>query len=301
MRKVIPSLSFCIIFLMIISPIKVTSNFGVFVGESFDYEVIKGDIALTLGSQTFSASGFALDNHHFSDGMIVSTNITTDTFEQGDLLEFTIGTDGYQELWRVSSNNLSDFDELPYFPGELVAAFNEDWESTATMFENGIGLFFAEHTFVETLPSTWEYFSTVTTDIQEDISASPIENLERNFDGEVIEDNETLTCEWSLTLSAQTTPAEIPFVGSVTSQIVFKYQKCNGVLDGFHMTGSATGEFAGKSTDLSLEIYYKRTDSEIPELSSDFSLPFPSNRLLIVFGALSFLGIGLVLKGKKKR
>ena len=63
--------------LLILSIASANAAVIVEVNDAFDYDVIKANRSITIGSLSASAEGFEIDGQHFGQGTTVNLNITS--------------------------------------------------------------------------------------------------------------------------------------------------------------------------------------------------------------------------------
>ena len=82
---------------LLLSTQAAVSTYQVTAGQTFDFDVIKAEMAVTVGSNSGSGQGFTLDGHHFEPGTQVT--VTVDAVDPDPMIgvDWTVSANGYSE------------------------------------------------------------------------------------------------------------------------------------------------------------------------------------------------------------
>jgi hypothetical protein len=292
MRKRIACL--LIVIISLVSPlITIKGEIIVDVNDAFDYDVIKSNREISVGTNSASAEGFEIDNHHFNQGTSVNLNITGNLF---GLVFYNISSNGYSEIGIASTLVFTwlILDQI-FQPMVLINEYSNasEWDQGVAEEDPGILIY----PFLDNDTSTWNLL---------------IDYAEEANNGTLLDSYngaEELETYGSYTNTTELLIMEIFYEGTyyhnltdgdkillaesnVRHNLKMAYNKTTGVMLGIRVKGTLSGASNESTIFIQYEQHTELQDYNLPEFEFGITTPSstPSNET-----GLSPLHLGLII------
>jgi len=304
MRKIVKISILLLICSLILSPIIVSGNYQVSIGQTYSYDINNAQYDVTKGVYSASGNGYQIDGHQFPNETSIVVEVTS--VDPPNDVDFEISSGGYVE--SSSSNLLGDTLGLliiALFPillydslGNMV--FNEINSSVS----QGTGLLmpvFWDISYFDVFEelASESYISDMTTD--PDFQAL-------NFYAEYEEVGNEMIFDWYLIGSMDvTTPYTLNY--DTEHQLKMVYDLSIGVLQGIRMISTATGTHSGQNLDYYMDYYAELQGYDLADFLYGPSTPTPPSTpptstvgfgWIAIFLAGSILFVPIILRKMKK-
>ncbi|NHK33066.1 MAG: hypothetical protein FK730_17085, partial [Asgard group archaeon] len=270
MRQVIKISLTLLICSLILSPLIVSGNYQVTIGQTFNYDVNNAQYEVTKGIYSASGNGFQIDGHQFPNETSILIEVTA--VDPPNDVDFDISSDGYVESWFSSPFG----DALGVALTALLPILLYD--SLGNMVFNDINDTVSQGTDL-LMPVFWDvsYF-----DFFEDLaSESTLSDLstdpdyqDLNFYAEYEEVGNEMIFDWYfIGPMLVTTTYTLDF--DVEHQVKMVYDLSTGVLQGMRMISTTTGTHSGQNLDYYMDFYIELQGYDLDDFLYGPSTPTP--------------------------
>ncbi|NHJ49147.1 MAG: hypothetical protein FK733_15270 [Asgard group archaeon] len=278
---------------VLLAPMPVKGNYQQTAGQSFNYDIVKADLAVTYGGNSGNGSGFVLDGTQYGDGTQIEVYVLT--VDPASSVSFDVSVGADSEVWATDLfAGIVWLALVMIYPIYLADGFGimGDWGTIQPIVNEGLGLMmtpFWDTSYLAALeelvqPDSIDEFKTVTG--MQDLTVK----------GKYDEKGGNVIFDWMMKGSAG-------FTGVYTAdfdlehQLKIVYDQTTGVLQGIRMLSSVVGTHSGTSMDVSLEYLQEIEGYNIDE----FAFGLPGFGWIITIGTLGILAIPLIIRKNRKK
>jgi hypothetical protein len=273
-------------------------TFGVVVGATYTYDVIKSNMSVAIGANSGSYSGYEIDDQVFAEGTQVEVEVTA-----VNPLDVAYDVKAGSYFESDASNNLDlGFTTLLSIltPIVALALVEQDWNQTEVE-EVGSPLLIP---FVENETTTWQTYIDMANDLQ---TSAPVPTTAFGQVG--------LNATYSDTVS--TFVFELYFGGTmafndtlitdyveVNAALVhhfqFAFDKPTGVMLGMRMEGSVIGTSNGTAVSFQYNMHTEKVGYNLPKYEFGGGGFIPGFEWFIVLPAIGFIGTIVAIVRRRK-
>jgi hypothetical protein len=272
------------------------------VNDAFDFDVIKSNRSISVGTNSASAEGYEIDGHHFNQGTSVNLNVTGILF---GLVFYNISSNGYSEI-GISSNLIFFLSVLTqiYQPMILIGEYGNASEWNQGVAEEDPGILI--YPFLDNDTSTWNTLIDFTEEAQNGTLLDDYNGAEElETYGSYTNTTDLLIVEifyeriyyHNLTDGDRILLAE----SDVKHNLKMAYNKTNGVMLGIKVKGTLSGASNESTIFMQYEQHtelqgYNLPDFEFGIIITPSTTPTNNTRLSpLHLGLIIGLGVGIPL------
>jgi hypothetical protein len=241
-------------------PDPLQADYGVSIGEIFDYDIVSGQLNAEIGTNSLVVSGINLGEVKYQESSVIEVVVN-------NITEFSVlyniscnDLSSTGEIYESSYSAYSNFIILPVTYGSNLA---HNWQIFSTFYSKGIRNGF--YPFLNAEQTTWDYFEELNNEIRSDISEL---GFDVEFSNDIDDGEEYFSFEFLMignNIGDFIAGTETTSDGSFQSQIKGVYHKTSGVLYGVHYLGSLDGTINGVSCKLSLQFQIELTTYDMED------------------------------------
>jgi hypothetical protein len=284
---------------LLISTQFANGTFGVEVGNTFTYDIIKSNISATIGTNSGSAVGYEVDGQVFGEGTQVDVEVTNVGVSS---VEYEIQAGSYFITETSSSLDLA-FTTLLSILAPLAAIMIVDQTWNQTEVEEVDEPFIIP--FVENETTTWDSYK----DLADDLQTSPpvstdtlgVVGINATYTETVTEFVFELYFFGQLVMNDTLITDYYEVDADLEHHFQFAFTKSTGVLLGMRMQGSVVG--ISNATDIDFSYYYhvEKVGYNLPNYIYGGGGGFiPGFEWFIAIPALAFIGTIAVIVRRRK-
>lgn len=239
------------------------ATYGVNVGDTFTYDVIKSEIDVTVGTDSAHAEGYSIDGHHFAQGTSVNLEVTA----VSSSVEYEVSSGSYMEPDDCSTFGfLFGAIFMIVYPMLITVAFADfdNWNQTAAEEDPGILM----SPFVDNDTSTWQGFKDLADDVQTGTPLSTEGIGDFYFNATYVDDVNNFLFESYMggTFDMNNTVVtDTYFINAeIEHHFQFAFQKATGVMLGMRMEGSVVGTTNGTAIDVQYSQHTEKAGYNLP-------------------------------------
>jgi len=276
----------------------VKSDFGVSVGDVFEYRIKEAYLYVKLGENSFTSIGLRIYDYQIHLGSTLSVNVTAMS-SVGVSINFMAGNRQVGGLIYNDFHTIWTYTSIMYVLA-IYQTLNIDWEQS-THYMDGINVQFVPPIIpiIESSEEVWEFFENFKDEIMSDISTDTANDQNIQMDYYKKDNGETHISEWLVNFNSIASNSE-EYYFSGYSHYQCSYEKEKGVMKGCRYSGMLTGTDATHDDNITVQLVMERDDYQIPDFKLDENHLISGYNIGITTAALTIIATILIL-GKKRK
>ncbi|NHJ87339.1 MAG: hypothetical protein FK734_17880 [Asgard group archaeon] len=290
-----------IIGLLVTANSGLAETYGVAIGNTYTYDVVASNVAITVGTESASASGYTLGSTHFDEGTSVTVNVTAvgTTDVDYDIIS------GAASESEVSSTLSLAFTTIFYgvlFPLLFGIATTIEFNTTEASEDPGILMI----PFVSNETDTFDSYIDMANDIQAGPTTTGTELGNLVMNATYTDEPDEFFFEFYMggnyiyndTIGTDYIYSDM----DIEHHYQFAYQKTTGVMLGIRVESEITGTNNGTAVDINVLQHTELDGYNLPNYAfhGGPTWPFPGFEVVIAITAIGSVALAAVLIRKRK-
>jgi len=291
MRKIAKISVILLIGCLILSPVIVSGNYQVSIGETYTYDVNNAEYEVSKGAYTAYGNGFQINDHQFPNNTTVEAKVVN--VDPATEVAFQISSGGQGEVWFSNALDALGVALLVFLP--IL-----EYDVIGTMVFNDINSTVSKGTGI-LMPVFWDtasfdFFDDLTSESYiSDITTEP-EFQDLDIYAEYEEVGSEMIFDWYLIGSMDVT-ATYTQDYEVEHQVKMVYDLATGVLQGIRVISTATGTHSGQSLDYYMDYFAELQGYDLADFLYGPSTPTPTIPSTPPTSTIGFGWIAILLAG----